>query len=242
MLVSLKSLFNSLLDTATIPYLSKIDMRYLMTCHILSYGFRYRLLKSTSGCVHPIWSAWIRHISHFVNVWFHHNLSSCIIHIVILAFSTHAAQVYKWLCSPNLISLNKTLSHFVNVWFHHNLSSCIIHIVILAFSTQAAQVYKWLCSPDLISLKKTYPLMNDINVESSTIRVRYLNGCHAHWADDRSKWHNIFKKFEIIKFQFYIWNHHGKCIKISTNMPCIGSLFLEILRSKKSFAKITRSD
>ncbi|XP_072026368.1 leucine-rich repeat serine/threonine-protein kinase 2-like [Amphiura filiformis] len=35
----------------------------------------------------------------------------------------------------------------------------------------AEQVRKWLSSPDLISLKKTYPLVNDINVESSTVRT-----------------------------------------------------------------------
>ena len=36
------------------------------------------------------------------------------------------------------------------------------------------------------------------------------------------------KNVEIIEFQYNIWNHHGKCIQISTNMPCIGSLIREI--------------
>ena len=41
-------------------------------------------------------------------------------------------------------------------------------------------------------------------------------------ADDRSKIDNI------LEFHFHIWNHHEKCIKISTNMPGISSLISEI--------------
>ena len=33
---------------------------------------------------------------------------------------------------------------------------------------------------------------------------------------------------EIVEFHAHIWNHHEKCIQISTNMPGIGSLIREI--------------
>ena len=33
---------------------------------------------------------------------------------------------------------------------------------------------------------------------------------------------------EIVKFDDHIWNHNEKCIQISTNMLCIGSLIREI--------------
>ena len=32
----------------------------------------------------------------------------------------------------------------------------------------------------------------------------------------------------LFNFIYYIWNHHGKCIQISTNMPGIGPLIREI--------------
>ena len=32
----------------------------------------------------------------------------------------------------------------------------------------------------------------------------------------------------MLEFHDHIWNHHEKCIKISTNMPGIGSLIHEI--------------
>ena len=38
----------------------------------------------------------------------------------------------------------------------------------------------------------------------------------------------MFRNFQIIEFQNYIWNHHGKCIQISTNMPGIGLVVREI--------------
>ena len=34
----------------------------------------------------------------------------------------------------------------------------------------------------------------------------------------------MFKNIKILEFSDYIWNHHEKCIQISTNMPGIGSL------------------
>ena len=37
-----------------------------------------------------------------------------------------------------------------------------------------------------------------------------------------------FKNVNILEFGDYIWKHQEKCIQISTNMPCIGSLIREI--------------
>ena len=33
---------------------------------------------------------------------------------------------------------------------------------------------------------------------------------------------------QIVEFHFYIWNHRGKCIQISPNMPGIGLVIHEI--------------
>ena len=53
-------------------------------------------------------------------------------------------------------------------------------------------------------------------------------------ADDRSK---IVKNVKIIDFQYYIWNHRGKCIQISTNMPAIGLVNNKILVNNINFVK-----
>ena len=42
------------------------------------------------------------------------------------------------------------------------------------------------------------------------------------------KYLKIFKNVNILEFHEHIWNHHEKCIQISTNMPGIGSLIREI--------------
>ena len=39
---------------------------------------------------------------------------------------------------------------------------------------------------------------------------------------------NFVKKVKIVEFHDHIWNQHKKCIKISTNMPGIGSLICGI--------------
>ena len=38
----------------------------------------------------------------------------------------------------------------------------------------------------------------------------------------------MFTNSKNIEFYCYIWNHHGKCIKISTNMPSIGLVICEM--------------
>ena len=70
-------------------------------------------------------------------------------------------------------------------------------------------------------------------------------------ADDRSKIdQNVHtKKSKLWNFIFHTWNHHEKCIEISTNIPGIGSLIFEIAvtiweswESKHSFAhKLTNA-
>ena len=42
------------------------------------------------------------------------------------------------------------------------------------------------------------------------------------------KCQKIVKNVNILEFRNHIWNHHEKCIQISTNMPGIGSLIREI--------------
>ena len=36
------------------------------------------------------------------------------------------------------------------------------------------------------------------------------------------------KNVKIVEFHYHIWNHHEKCIQISTNMPSIGLVIPEI--------------
>ena len=52
------------------------------------------------------------------------------------------------------------------------------------------------------------------------------------------------KNVKNVEFHDHIWNHHEKCIQMSTNMPGIGSLIREtavyisdILESKHDFAQ-----
>ena len=33
---------------------------------------------------------------------------------------------------------------------------------------------------------------------------------------------HFVKNVNIVEFHYHIWNHHEKCIQISTNMPSIG--------------------
>ena len=40
----------------------------------------------------------------------------------------------------------------------------------------------------------------------------------------------MFKNVKILEFGGYFWNHHKKCIQISTNMPGIGLEIWETIR------------
>ena len=51
---------------------------------------------------------------------------------------------------------------------------------------------------------------------------------------------NFVKNVKIVGFHDHIWNHHEKCIQISTNMPGIGSLIREIdVKTVKNLIKQT---
>ena len=39
--------------------------------------------------------------------------------------------------------------------------------------------------------------------------------------------HKMLKNIKIIEYHYHIWNHHGKCIRISTNMLGIGFLIVK---------------
>ena len=42
----------------------------------------------------------------------------------------------------------------------------------------------------------------------------------------------VVKNVNIVEFHDHIWNHHEKCIQITTNMPGIGSVNHEIAVKK----------
>ena len=57
-----------------------------------------------------------------------------------------------------------------------------------------------------------------------------INPLHADVgsADDKPKFSNFVKNFWYSKFRCHIWMQHEHCIKMSTNMPSIGPVILEI--------------
>ena len=48
------------------------------------------------------------------------------------------------------------------------------------------------------------------------------------WADDIQNVNKKCQNVNIIEFHYYIWNHHGKCIQISTKMLGFGLVICEI--------------
>ena len=52
---------------------------------------------------------------------------------------------------------------------------------------------------------------------------------------------NICKNVEIVKVHDHIWNHHEKCIQLSTNMPGIGSVIREIAGKMSEISTILDS-
>ena len=60
--------------------------------------------------------------------------------------------------------------------------------------------------------------------------MNYVNTLHAAGVSRRQfkNGQQIVKNVKIVESRDKIWNHHEKCIEISTNMPGIGSLILEI--------------
>ena len=79
-----------------------------------------------------------------------------------------------------------------------------------------------------------------LNLTQASIRAQiqvvqvYFNTYHA--ADKSRRQVQNVAKFcpkcrkilKMLEFHYHIWNHHEKCIQISTNMPGIGSLICEI--------------
>ena len=69
-------------------------------------------------------------------------------------------------------------------------------------------------------------LLKDLN--ASTFKTR--NAFHAAGECRRQVINltNCVQNVKIVEFHDHIWNHHEKCIQISTNMPGIGSLIRKI--------------
>ena len=70
-----------------------------------------------------------------------------------------------------------------------------------------------------------------IRVESlQVITIKNLNTYHAVGVSRRhiENVAKCLKNVIMLEFHDYIWNHHMKCIQISTNMPGIGSVIHEI--------------
>ena len=59
--------------------------------------------------------------------------------------------------------------------------------------------------------------------------VRWMLNDYRVSAGDMSKIYKICENVKIVEFHDHIiWNHHKKCIWISTNMPSIGLVIHEI--------------
>ena len=62
--------------------------------------------------------------------------------------------------------------------------------------------------------------------ETDCDQPKYLSSASAN---DRYKNGQIWQKnVKIVEFHDHIWNHHKKCLQISTNMPSFGLIIPEI--------------
>ena len=79
-------------------------------------------------------------------------------------------------------------------------------------------------------------------ISSLLSSLRYLNSHHAAGVSRRQLKNvtKLSKNVNILDFGDYIWNHHGKCIQMSTRMPGIGYLICEIDVTFQKFEKGTR--
>ena len=57
---------------------------------------------------------------------------------------------------------------------------------------------------------------------------RHFKQCIVNAFQQGQKCNTFCKNVKIVEFHDYIWNHHKKCIQISTNMPSIGFVIPEI--------------
>ena len=68
-----------------------------------------------------------------------------------------------------------------------------------------------------------------MNDEKNHFHLQLVNTYHAVGVSKYPKMSpNITKYVTIVEIHYHIWNHHGKCIQISTNMPGIGAVSYEI--------------
>ncbi len=96
----------------------------------------------------------------------------------------------------------------------------------------------------------THTMHSELVLCSNMCSLKWMNYVFMHW---NISWHNlalsmwvsmystlslfrklftnfkIFQNFTISKYCIHIWNQHGKCIKMSTNMPMFGLVVLEIV-------------
>ena len=91
-----------------------------------------------------------------------------------------------------------------------------------------------------------YNYIQGVPEKISTIFEKYQNRTRFNTSPvgdmsertTRLQVHKMSQSVKIIEFHYYIWNHHKKCIQISTDMPGIGLEMcgiLIILRGKKRF-------
>ena len=57
------------------------------------------------------------------------------------------------------------------------------------------------------------------------INIHQVAGVSRRQINKNTK---MFKNVNIIEFSYFSWNHHEKCIEISTNMPSTGLVIREI--------------
>ena len=71
---------------------------------------------------------------------------------------------------------------------------------------------------------------NTILLSKTNTRILSVNTYHEA-GESRRHVQNVTKfakNVHLLELHDHIWNHHEKCIEISTNMPGIGSLIREI--------------
>ena len=71
---------------------------------------------------------------------------------------------------------------------------------------------------------KTLPILQIFGTLIYIIMSYLTLSTRQAWADDIRNVTHFVKNVKIVEFHYHIWNHHEKCIQISTNMPDIDGL------------------
>ena len=100
-----------------------------------------------------------------------------------------------------------------------------LNAFLLMIQNMEMKINNFVCVNNLICLLDTPAIRGESEVSDSELDTYNAAGASRQHVQNVS---NVVKNVNILEFGDYIWNHHGKCIQISTNMTGIGSSICEI--------------